>query len=221
MIITIDGPSASGKSSLAKLMAQKLGLIHLNSGLLFRAVAYILITYFDYNEETLIYVTKEDIDKIFSRDFDYISDDGKGRIIYDNRDLTPFLKSSQIDQGASLVSTVPYVRETLLKFQRDFAKTNFLVADGRDLGSVVFPDANFKIYLTAFPEVRAERWRQAQLEKGKKYTQEQALQEITVRDNRDKERSVAPLVIPKDAIVIDNSNMSLEDTLSQVMKQLF
>src|SRR3990167_1926056 len=221
MIITIDGPSASGKSSLAKLMAQKLGLIHLNSGLLFRAVAYILITYFDYNEETLIYVTKEDIDKIFSRDFDYISDDGKGRIIYDNRDLTPFLKSSQIDQGASLVSTVPYVRETLLKFQRDFAKTNFLVADGRDLGSVVFPDANFKIYLTAFPEVRAERWRQAQLEKGKKYTQEQALQEITVRDNRDKERSVAPLVIPKEAIVIDNSNMSLEDTLSQVMKQLF
>ena len=113
------------------------------------------------------------------------------------------------------------MRETLLKFQRDFAKTNFLVADGRDLGSVVFPNANFKIYLTASSEVRAERWRQAQLEKGKKYTQEQALEEITVRDNRDKERSVAPLVIPKDAIVIDNSNMSLEDTLSQVMKQLF
>ena len=221
MIITIDGPSASGKSSLAKLMAQKLGLIHLNSGLLFRAVAYILITYFDYNEETLIYVTKEDIDKIFSRDFDYISDDGKGRIIYDNRDLTPFLKSSQIDQGASLVSTVPYVRETLLKFQRDFAKTNFLVADGRDLGSVVFPNANFKIYLTASPEVRAERWRKAQLEKGKKYSSEQALDEITVRDKRDQERSLAPLITPKDAVIIDNSNMSLGDTLSQVMKQLF
>ncbi|OGB83025.1 cytidylate kinase [candidate division TM6 bacterium RIFCSPHIGHO2_12_FULL_32_22] len=221
MIITIDGPSASGKSSLAKLIAQKLGLIHLNSGLLFRAVAYILITYFGYSEETLIYVTKKDIDKIFSHDFEYVSDNGKGRIIYDNRDLTPFLKSKQIDQGASLVSTVPYVRETLLQFQRDFAKTNFLVADGRDLGSVVFPNANFKIYLTASSEVRAERWRQAQLEKGKKYTQEQALEEITVRDNRDQARSIAPLVIPKDAIVIDNSNMSLEETAAHIMQQLF
>lgn len=221
MIITIDGPSASGKSSAARLLAQKLGLKHLNSGLLFRALAYILITYFDYTQENLIYVKKEDIDKILSNNFEYLSENGIGKIIYNQRDLTPFLKAQKIDQVASILSTVSYVREVLLNYQRHYALENSLVVDGRDAGSVVFPNAQVKIFLTASPEVRAQRWHDFMLQKGKKYTFKESLNEINIRDQRDKMRTDAPLIIPEDAIVIDNSNLNSSQTLDKIMSYIF
>lgn len=221
MIITIDGPSASGKSYTARLLAQKLGLKHLNSGLLFRALAYILVTYFDYSPENLVYVRREDIDKILSNNFEYLSENGFGKVIYNQRDLTPFLKSQKIDQAASILSTVPYVREVLLNYQRHYALENSIVVDGRDAGSVVFPNAQVKIFLTASPEIRAQRWHDDMLQKGKKYTFEHSLKEITTRDERDKMRSNAPLVIPEGAIVIDNSNLDVNQTLDKIMSYIF
>lgn len=219
MIITIDGPSASGKSTLASMIAQKLGLFHLNSGLLFRGMAYILMTYFDYTLEDLANPKYEDIDAVLSgNEFEYIYKNGKGFLIYRNCDLTPFLKSPKVDQAASILSMNPFVREHLLQFQRRYALTHQVVVDGRDTGTIVFPNANLKIFLTATPEVRAERWRQANLAKGKKYTFEESLKEINDRDKRDEMRKIAPLKPAEDAFIIDNSTMSLEQTFDAFMK---
>jgi CMP/dCMP kinase len=218
MIITIDGPTASGKSSLANLVANKLGLNHLNSGLLFRAVAYILINYFDYNQGSLTKVKEEDVDNIFAKKLEYVFKDGSSKIIYDSRDITSFLKSQEIDQAASILSTVKCVREKLLNYQRSYSKLFSIVVDGRDVGSVVFPEADFKVFLTAEPEIRAERWRQAQLKKAKKFTFEQALKEISIRDKRDRERVIAPLIIPEGASIIDNTNLNLQETLDEIFK---
>lgn len=221
MIITIDGPSASGKSSIARLLASKLGIVHLNSGLLFRAVAYILMRDLGYTKSNLMHAKKDDIERIFSHNFEYVSDNGKGEVIYNGKNLTAFLKTEEIDQGSSIVSTVAYVRDKLLNFQKEFAKqVDSIVIDGRDVGSVVFPDADFKIYLTASPETRVQRWRQDQFQKGFKYTEQEALQEINTRDHRDQNRAIAPLIIPKDAIVIDNSDLTLQETLDEILHKV-
>lgn len=218
MVITIDGPTASGKSSLAHLIAQKLGLSHLNSGLLFRGLAYILLTYYDYSLEQLQHPLASDIDTVFDRhELEYIVKNNKVMLIYKQCDLTPFLKSQSMDQAASLVSMDVCVREKILTFQRSYAQRHAIVVDGRDAGSVVFPYADLKIFLTAAPEVRAERWRGGNLQKGKKYTIEQALHEVMTRDQRDATRLVAPLVIPHDATVIDNSAMDMQQTFEQFM----
>lgn len=217
MIITIDGPSASGKSTLASMVAKKLGLYHLNSGLLFRGLAYILIIYFDYKEEDLARPKPQDISAILNN-FEYIYKDGKSFLIYDNADLTPFLKSAKVDQAASILSLNPFVREKLLQYQRKYALTHNIVVDGRDTGTIVFPNASLKIYLTASPEMRAERWRLANLAKGKKYTHEESLKEIQERDQRDAERKIAPLKPADDAFIIDNTNMNLEQTFQKFMQ---
>lgn len=218
MIITIDGPTASGKSSLAHTIAQKLGLSHLNSGLLFRGLAYILLTYYDYSCDQLQHPLAHDVDAIFdNQQLEYIVKDNKVMLIYKGCDLTPFLKSQSMDQAASLVSLDLHVREKILIFQRDYAQQHNVVVDGRDAGSVVFPNADLKIFLTASPEVRAERWRISNLQKGKKYTFEQALHEIVTRDQRDATRLVAPLIVPQNAFIIDNSTMDMQQTFEQFM----
>lgn len=219
MIITIDGPCASGKSSIANLLAQKLGIFHLNSGLLFRGLAHILLTDFDYSQEQLAHPKQQNIMAITQDpSFGYSFRNGTALLCYKDCDLTPFLKTPRIDQAASLLSTSSIVREELLQFQRTYAKTHSVVVDGRDAGSIVFPHADIKFYLTASPEIRAERWRLAHLTKGKQFTPEQALQEINERDKRDTERAIAPLIIAPGAIVIDNSNMDINQTLDALLK---
>lgn len=211
MIITIDGPTASGKSSLAHYIAQRLGLFHLNSGLLFRALAYCLMTYEDYTVEKIMHPQDEDILHVL-QDIRYDFIHQKARVTYKECDITPFLKSPLMDQMASLLSTHLFVREQLLHFQRAYAKNHSVVVDGRDAGSIVFPEASCKIFLTASPAARAERWLAANRARGRTYTHERALDEIKTRDERDATRTVAPLVIPHDAIVIDNTGLDIEET---------
>jgi len=168
MIITIDGPTASGKSTVAKLLAKKLDFFYLNTGFLYRAVAYLLINHCAYTHEDLKNPDPLDLDEylepsrlIYDYDQDYIA-----LIIFDGQNITPFLKTSFIDKGASIVSTNRRVRDLLLQVQRVAAQKYNIVAEGRDTGSVVFPEADIKIYLTADVAVRAERWQKQQAREG-------------------------------------------------------
>ena len=219
MIITIDGPTASGKSTVARDLSNKLGYNHLSTGLLYRGLAYLLTNLSDYNEATIDHPSQEEVVDFLDPDkFSYFEDaDGKGCISWDGKEITQFLKTPEMDLAASLVSTNPRVREQLLEYQRWFAKNNNIVADGRDLGSVVYPDADVKFFLTAMPEERARRWQADQEKKSNSFTHEQALEKVNDRDNRDRERAVCPLIQPKDAIIVDNTDLTPEQTLEAMM----
>lgn len=218
MIITIDGPVASGKSSVARELAKKLGLKHINSGMFYRGLAYILLNYFGYTLDSLKVISVKDLEEIFKDgNIKYIFENGSSRLIYDDRDLTIFLRSPEVQQAASVIALDQEVRNFINKFMHDYASNGFVVADGRDMGSVVFPEAKLKFFVTADVKIRAERWQKDQLKKGRKYTLEQALDQVKARDERDQNRKIAPLVIFKNAIVVDNSNLDVVETLSQIL----
>jgi CMP/dCMP kinase len=213
MIITIDGPTGSGKSTLARLLAQNLGYYYLNTGLLYRALAYCLLHTKQYTLEQLAHPAVHDIQEIIDPQRLVYRYATQAQIFFDSVDITPHLKDAYFDKAASIVSEVPAVREALLDFQRNFGQEHNIVAEGRDTGSVVFPFAQFKFYLTATLEVRAQRWRCMQKARGKDMTLEEAVQAVQERDQRDSARTVAPLVVPQGAIVVDNSGMGTQETL--------
>lgn len=219
MIITIDGPTASGKSTVARLLAKKLAFFYINSGLFFRAVGYILINNYVYSLEDLYKPNENDIDEIMVPDrFVYSYDDKfQERIYFDQQDITPWLKNSYIDKAASVVSIHEFLREHLNNMQRRLAQNLNIVIDGRDSGTVVFPQAEIKIYLTATNQVRAQRWQQDQQRKGNKVEIDEALKIIQERDERDSSRECAPLRIAHDALVIDNSLLNKEETLERIL----
>ena len=218
MIITIDGPTASGKSTLARAVAKKLGIYYLATGMLYRALAYLLVHHASYTKNDLRHPKIQDIETFFDPErFVYTYDAAIGeKILFDGQDITPFLKDSAIDDASSLLSANKIVRDALLKLQRMYGNMFDLVAEGRDLGSVVFPHADFKFFLTASVYVRARRWQEDQEQKGESFTFEQSKEIISERDRRDRERKIAPLVKPNDAIEVDNSDLTFEETLEQV-----
>lgn len=220
MIITIDGPACSGKSTIARSLAKKLGFYYLNTGLLYRAVAYILINQCAYQESKLRDPDLSDLRAYINNErlsYEY-DQDGKEKILFDGQDITPFLRTSFIDEGASIVSANKTVRDLLLIVQRMASNKFDIVADGRDTGSVVFKEADIKIYLTAMDKVRAERWRSEQEKNNNIYSESEARDIINDRDKRDKEREVAPLVIPDDAIFVDNSKLGVKETLDYIIE---
>lgn len=219
MIITIDGPTASGKSTTAQQLAQKLGFYYLNSGLLYRACAYLLLQN-GYSVDSLKNISSHDIQNFLDPDrLTYDSDiHGNPIVKFDQQDITIFLKgSSIIDQASSIISSKPEVRNALLDVQRQLGKKHDLVIDGRDTGSIIFPQAEYKFYLTADLKIRANRWMLDQLSHGKNVTIEEACEQLEKRDKRDSERTVAPLMIPEGAIIIDNSSWSLEETVEKIL----
>lgn len=220
MIITIDGPACSGKSTVARSLAKKLNFYYLNTGLLYRAVAYLLINQCAYEQNALRNADQADLNNLIDKNrliYEY-DQDASEQVIFDGQDITPFLRTSFIDEGASIVSTNIMVRDLLLKIQRVAAQKFDLVADGRDAGSVVFPEADVKIYLTASEKVRAERWRAEQERNGNTFSEDESRNIINDRDKRDKEREVAPLIIPDDAIFLDNSKLDMKETLDQIIE---
>lgn len=218
MVITLDGPAASGKSTLARMIADRLRFFCLNSGMLYRAVASTLINNFSYSPENLGHVTVDEINKILdSSRFQYL---GNGNIIFDGTDITSQLKTPAIDGAASILGTSAIARKMLSTFQRDITKKRDVVAEGRDAGSVVFPAADIKFYVIASPQTRAKRYRDYQDAKGITITQEEALHTILMRDARDTERHISPLVVPNDAIVIDNTLLSPEQTLALILSYI-
>ncbi len=219
MIITIDGPSASGKSTIGRKLAKRLGYYYVYSGLLFRALAYLLIHKRGYKEDDLRNPRAEDIEYCFDPEQFYyqFNDQFQERVFFKEIDITPHLKISFIDKMSSILSTNKRVRERIAAVQRDIARDYSVVVDGRDAGSVVFPDADIKFFLTASVEIRAERWRQEKIKIGSDYSREEAIKRISERDQRDRERELAPLIIPDNAIVVDSSQMTVDQTVEKML----
>jgi cytidylate kinase len=215
VIITIDGPTASGKSSVAKALAEKLGWYYLNTGMLYRAVTHILLTTYNYTAETLTHVAPQDLQECTNHDrFTYHYDPIHGvQVLYDDSDISSYLKDALIDQAVCLISPQPYVRETMSEFQRELAAQHDMVTDGRDTGSVVFPQAAYKFFLTASLDVRAHRWQKDQNKRGHDYSLEECKQRVAFRDAKDQERGHSPLVVPQGGIIIDNSTLDLSQTV--------
>lgn len=217
MIITIDGPCASGKSTLARNIANKLGIYYLNTGFLYRSVAYILVVKFGYDQEKLKEPDQHDLEYIFDNSRLIYFYDGDVYISFNGQDITEFLKTSEVDNISSIVSTNQRVRKMLLEYQRAVGENTNLVVDGRDTGSVVFPNADLKIFLTASVEVRAVRWQHDMELKGQCYTLQESIAIISERDKRDKERKISPLIIPEGAVIIDSSNLSQDEVLKKII----
>lgn len=222
MIITIDGPTASGKSTIARLLAQELGFYYLPTGWLYRAVSYLLVEKCNYTQEMLLHPQEKDLSYCLDPSrlvYNYNQEKG-GALFFEGRDITRFLKDYTVDQSVALISPIVKVREMVSHAQRSFAHMHDVVVEGRDSGSVVFPSADFKFFMTADPEVRAKRWIGIQKKRGHTFTLKQALATIEDRDTKDKQRKHSPLVIPDGGIVIDTSQLTIKETISLMVNYI-
>ena len=208
--IAIDGPAGAGKSTVAKSLAKELGYHYVDTGAIYRTVAYFL---------DLWGVSPKDVDGV-SRYIDELTvnieydEDGKQHMIMNGMDVSDDIRTQDIAQKASLVSAHAVVRDVLLDMQRSVAKKHNVIMDGRDIGTVVLPRAAVKIYLTATAEVRAQRRTAELISKGQKANYETVLKEIIQRDYQDMNRPVAPLKQAKDAELLDTSNLTLEESVA-------
>jgi len=220
MIITIDGPTASGKTTIARLLAQKLGYYYLSSGLLFRGLAYCLVHDFLYTHEQMNNPRENDIISILNPSlFCYSYDPEKGeQLIVGGKNITHELRGQALSQYSSIIATNPVVRQKLADYQYTVAQAHNVVAEGRDMGSAIFPHASIKFFLTASLGVRASRWQHDQKKKGNDITFEQACSEIAIRDERDASRAMAPLCIPDGAIIIDDSHLTEQNVLEKMIE---
>jgi CMP/dCMP kinase len=216
-VITIDGPSGSGKGTVAGLLAKRLGWCLLDSGALYRLLAFAARNHgVDLTNEEALKVLAAHLDV----QFEAATDDHGQRIILEGEDVTLAIRNEQIGSGASQVASLPAVREALLQRQRAFQEFPGLIADGRDMGTVVFPAAPLKIFLTASAEERARR-RYLQLKaKGDDVSLSSLLDEIRVRDERDTQRAVAPLKPAQDAIQLDSTELSIEQVLERILSEV-
>jgi cytidylate kinase len=220
MIITIDGPVASGKSSVAKEIGNRLGLFYLNTGLLYRAVAYILIHDFRKTINWDLPVEFADQELEFVKDIVYEFIDREPHVIFMGKDITKFLSDASYDQVASVVSALKIVRDKLLPVQRIIGQKYNIIADGRDCGSVVFPNADYKFFLTASVDARVRRVITDPKRKAQSDDYDKVKAEIESRDKRDQERVIAPLTIPEGAIMVDSTAFDFEQTVQAILKYI-
>ena len=216
-VITVDGPSGSGKGTVCRLLAEKLGWDVLDSGAIYRVLSLAALHHqiaLD-NEEALVPLAAN-LDVQFLID----SDTNAGKIILEGEDVTTTIRNEEVGAAASKVAALPRVREALLRRQRAFRTENGLIADGRDMGTVVFPDAQLKIFLTASAEERARRRFVELNERGLDVTLSGLLQDIQARDDRDMNRAVAPLVPAEDAIELDTSELNAQQVFDKVITLL-
>ena len=213
--IAIDGPAGAGKSTIAKRLAKELGYHYVDTGAIYRTVAYFL---------DLWGISPKDIDGV-SRYIDELTiqieydEEGLQHMIMNGMDVTGEIRTQDISQKASLVSAHAIVRDMLLDMQRDVAKQYNVIMDGRDIGSVVLPRADVKIFLTASAEIRAQRRTDELIAKGQKANFQQILKEIQQRDYQDTHREVAPLKMCRDSVKLDTSDLDIEQVLAQ-MKEI-
>ena len=212
--IAIDGPAGAGKSTIAKALAKELGYHYVDTGAIYRTVAYFL---------DLLGVSPKDVDGV-ERYIDELTinieydEEGKQHMIMNGMDVSDDIRTQDISQKASLVSAHAVVREVLLDMQRDVAKKHNVIMDGRDIGTVVLPKADVKIFLTASAEVRAKRRTDELLAKGQKANYEQVLKEIKQRDHQDMTRPIAPLKQARDAILLDTSELGIAEVIAAMQK---
>jgi cytidylate kinase len=215
-VITVDGPSGVGKGTISYMLAQKLGWHLLDSGALYRITGQACILEgVSWEDHPAVAEVARNLDVLFT-----LADSGEMRVMYKGQDLSARIRTEEGGHGASTVAAIPAVREALLKRQRDFMQPPGLVADGRDMGTVVFRDAPLKIFLTASPAERAERRYKQLIAKGENVSLPRLLEDIKARDERDSSRPVSPLVPAEDAIVIDSSATPITEVFDRVMQEV-
>lgn len=208
-VIAIDGPSASGKGTVAQLVSKKLGFHYLDSGALYRLVALQAIHFgTDFADESTLTEIAKNLDVYFEAE----------RVFLTGKDVSDAIREEQCGTGASEIAAYPLVRVALIARQRAFRQFPGLVTDGRDMGSVIFPDAILKIFLTASAEVRAKRRYNQLMEKGISANMATLLQDIQTRDARDSNRSVAPLQHGKDAKILDTTDLNIAEAMNAVLQ---
>lgn len=211
--VAIDGPSGAGKSTIAKAVAKKTGFLYVDTGAIYRTVG--------------LFAKKNGIDpkdeKTLSENFKNIKIelkwvDGTQHVFLSDEDVSNDIRTPEMSMYASNVSALPAVRAFLLEMQRDFARKNNVIMDGRDIGTVVLPKADVKIFMFASPESRAERRYKELCEKGQNVTYEDVLSDMIIRDKNDSERQTAPCKPAEDAVMLDNSLLTIEENVDKVVE---
>lgn len=214
-VLTLDGPGGAGKGTISRLVAERLGWHLLDSGALYRLTA-LAAAWHDvaFDDEDALEPIAANLDVCF------LSADGESRVLMEGQDVSRDIRTEQIGDWASRVAALPRVRRALLQRQRDFRKSPGLVADGRDMGTVVFPEATLKIFLTASAEERARRRHLQLRQAGEDASLPSLLKEIQMRDARDMQRSVAPLVPARDAIELDTTHLGISEVVDRLVQRL-
>jgi cytidylate kinase len=211
-VITVDGPSGSGKGTLSQLLAKKIGYHLLDSGALYRLVALATL------KQRIDIQDQQAVEKVAAQlDVHFDTAGDQTRVLLSSEDVTNAIRSETISKSASVVAAYPGVRAALLKRQRDFRQLPGLVADGRDMGTTVFPDADLKIFLTASAEARAQRRYRQLTEKGETVDLEGLIKDIQERDERDSNRTVSPLKPAPDAVLLDSTQMTIQEVLEAML----
>ena len=210
-VLTIDGPSGSGKGTVAQLMAKDLGWHYLDSGALYRVLAKACTKHgVELSDETSVSTLAKNLDVVF------LFKNGELEVLLEGQNVSTLIRSEQTGNAASKVAALPLVRSALLERQHHFRQLPGLVTDGRDMGTVVFPDAPYKIFLNASAEVRAQRRHKQLKEKGIGSKIPELINEISERDERDRNRRVAPLRPATDAIQLDSTSLGIENVFERV-----
>lgn len=217
--VAIDGPSGAGKSTIAKFLAKELNFLYVDTGAMYRSIGlYASRKGIDAGDAVAV----EPLLSQIKLDLAYV--DGEQRIFLNGEDVSRAIRTEEGSKNASKVSAIPAVRTFLLDFQRSFAKQNCILMDGRDIGTVVLPNADVKIFLTASAEARAQRRFKEQIERGENVTFDAVLDSIRKRDEADSSRATAPLKAAEDAIVVDTTDLTLQEsieTLLSIVKEKF
>ena len=212
--IALDGPSGAGKSTVAKALAKRLDIIYLDTGAMYRSLAYVAVKQgIDVNDEAAVKPMLDNLDmKIITGD--------SQQIIVNGENVTPYIREHYVSKAASDISALPSVRIKLVELQRKIAKNDCVVLDGRDIGTYVLPDAKYKFFITATPEVRAKRRFEELKAKGDAPSYEKVLEDIKVRDYNDSHRAFAPLKQADDAVLVDTTNMSIDEVIDFVLNKM-
>lgn len=211
--IAIDGPAGAGKSTIAKMAAKELSFIYVDTGALYRAIGlYVFRNGVDSKDAVKIIEMLEDIKVELA-----FNDKKEQIVLLNGEDVSSFIRTPEISMYASDVSAIPEVRAFLLDLQRNMAKTNNIIMDGRDIGTVVLPDAKVKIFLTASAEVRAKRRYDELIEKGMDVKYEDVLSDVITRDYNDSHRETAPLKPADDSVIVDTSELNLEQSVEKLI----
>jgi CMP/dCMP kinase len=213
MIIAIDGPAGSGKSSAAKIIAQKMQFKHINTGAMYRAVALkARQLQVDLSDEARV------VDVALRQNMQFVPGPKGQTVVVDGENVTSLLRSKRVDQDAAIVASLGKVREILVAKQREMGKGGSIVMEGRDIGTVVFPEAERKFFLDASPEERGKRRFLELQEKGQQVDLDTIIEQVRRRDEIDRNREVSPLKAAKDAICMDTTNLNLEEVVNQIME---
>lgn len=211
--IAVDGPAGAGKSTISRAAAKKLGFIYVDTGALYRTVAlHVIRNGFDLDDVQAI------ISLLPSTDISLKFEDDKQKVMLGGEDVSDLIRTPEVSMGASKVSAVPAVREFLFELQQKIARENNCVMDGRDIGTVVLPNAQLKVFLTASAEERARRRCKEFIEKGEQVSFEDVLRDIEQRDYNDSHRAIAPLKRADGAVLLDTSNLNLEESIQALTR---